>query len=138
MPEGPELELQRSLIARCRSASSITDLVSSRTYDEPPQSVVRPFVRIGTIEVNPLRTDDRLSWEITFGIEAYSRPNQGRVEATRVARAIINTFDEQETALALSGFKADWIFFVTSAVSREADGKSYVATVAFDAVVTAV
>ena len=79
------LELQKGLVAALKADAGVTALVSTRVYDEPPDSATRPFVRIGNIEPQPLRTQCGSAANVAFSIEAYSRPvTSGRVEATSV------------------------------------------------------
>ncbi len=137
MADGPALALQKGLISRLKALASVTDLVGQRIHDEPPQGVAFPYVRIGNLDLRPFRTDGQVAWGITFSIEAHSRPTAGRVEATRIAEAVIAGLDEQHDSLTVVGFTPAWVQFITSTVSRADDGKSYVAIVAFDAVLDA-
>lgn len=131
MADGPALALQAALVARLKADAGVAALVGARVHDEPPQDVVLPFVRIGDIEVAPLRMDCHTDWTLTFGIEVHSRPVAGRVEATRIAEAVVTAVDG--AALSIVGFTCDWCWFVTQVVSRQADGKSYLARVVFEA-----
>lgn len=132
MADGPALALQREIVARLRGALDVHDLVGGRIYDEPPEKPTRPFVQIGNIEVIPSRTDGHTDWDVTFSVEAHSRPvTAGRVEATAIAAAIVAALDDAE--LWTEGYHAPWCWFLTQAVVREGDGKSYTATVAFEA-----
>jgi hypothetical protein len=135
--DGPALALQKGLIQQIKALSSVTSLVGQRIYDEPPQGVELPYVRIGNIDLRPFRTDARVAWSFTFSIEVYSRPTAGRVEATRIAEAVIAGLDEQHRNLTVAGFTPAWVQFITSTVSRADEGKSYVAIIAFDAVLDA-
>ncbi len=135
--DGPALALHKGLIARLKAVSTVTALVSARIYDEPPAAAVFPYIRLGNMDVRPFRTDGRVAWSITFSIEVHSRPIAGRVEATRIAEAVIAALDEQHDSLTTTGFTPAWVQFVTSTVSRAGDGESYVAVIAFDAVLDA-
>ncbi len=137
MADGPALALQKALITRLKALSSVTDLVGQRIYDEPPQAVSFPYVRIGNLDLQPLRTDAKVAWQFTFSIEAHSRPTAGRIEATRIAEAVIDGLDEQHDNLAVVGFTPAWVQFITSTVARADDGQSYSAIIAFDAVLDA-
>jgi len=50
MSNGFALELQKGIRASLVADSSITDIVSTRVYDEPPEGVTFPYVRFGRIE----------------------------------------------------------------------------------------
>lgn len=136
MADGPALALQKALVAALKADAGVTALVGARVYDEPPQGATFPFVRIGTVTVEPLRMSGAcVDEDIAFSIEAHSRPIAGRVEATRIAEAIRTALDDQ--ALTVSGFNAEWVQYMTQAVTRAPDGKSYVATIAFEAALSA-
>lgn len=131
MADGPALALQAALVAALKANAGVAALVGARVYDEPPALVAFPYVRIGEIIINPVVTDGKKAFEATFGIEAYSRPVSGRVEATRIADAVMVALED--TAPSLVGFTVAWLFFQTYAVSRMADGESYAANIAFEA-----
>ncbi|KAB6716269.1 DUF3168 domain-containing protein [Roseobacter sp. TSBP12] len=131
MADDSALALQSALVGWLKADTGVSALVSGRIYDEPPQDVVFPYVRIGNIDLSADRigcfTDD----DIKFSIECHSRPVNGRVEATRISAAVRTSLDD--AALILPGFSVDWCDYLTQAVIRAADGKSYIATVAFEA-----
>lgn len=131
MADGPALALQSAVIARLKVDAGVRALVGERVYDEPPQAVVFPYLRLGNVEVSPLRMDGYRDFTVTFSVEAHSRPASGRVEATRLAEAVATALDD--TALAVAGFSTDWCWFLTQAVTRAGDGRTYLATVAFEA-----
>lgn len=131
MADGPDLDLQKALIAALRADAGVAALVGSRIYDEPPQAVVFPYVRLGRVEVAPLRMDCATDHDIAFAIEVHSRPTAGRVEAARIAHAVRVVIEA--APLTMAHHRCDWVLFVTQAVTRNADGQSYVATIAFEA-----
>lgn len=131
MADGPALALQAALVARLKADVGVSALVGTRIYDEPAQSVSYPYIRIDNFDVDPLRMDGHTDFTVTFGIEGHSRPVAGRVEATRIAEAMVVALDGAD--LIVTGFTCDWCWFVTQTVNRATDGKSYVATVVFEA-----
>ncbi|MEH6391119.1 MAG: DUF3168 domain-containing protein [Sulfitobacter sp.] len=132
MADGYALALQRALVTALKVDAGVVSLVSTRVYDQPPQSAERPYIRIGGIEPRPLRTDGKKSANLTFGIEAHSRPlTSGRVEATRCAEAIVAALDE--SALAVTGYDTVQVHWQTQTVAQDSDGQSYTAIVAFTA-----
>lgn len=135
MADGPALALQAALVSVLRADAGVAALVGARVYDEPPDGAMLPLVRIGTIDLAPERLSCRTDEDITFSVEAHSRPIAGRVEATRIAHAIRVALDE--TDFAVPGYHLDWCQWLTQAVTRAADGKTYVATVAFQAALSA-
>ena len=133
MADGPALALQKALIEALRGDAAVSALVGARVYDEPPQRVTRPYLRIGNLEVIPYRRDGGTDWQATFSLEAHSRPRQGRVEATRIAEAVVALLNDGEAGLSVEGFAVPWVEFVAQAVIRDSDGKSYQANIAFEA-----
>lgn len=134
MADSYALALQKGLVAALKADAGVSALVGARVYDEPPQSATRPFVRIGNVEPRPLRTDAKAAASVAFGIEVHSRPaTSGRVEATQIAEAVVAALDEQESAVTVAGFDVVHIFWLTQTVGRDDDGESYLAIVAFDA-----
>lgn len=137
MADGPALALQAALVAWLRANAGISALVGGRVYDEPPQGVEFPYVRIGQIDLSPVRmSGDCRDDLIRFSIEAHSRPVAGRVEAARIANAIVAALDT--AALPVTGSNLDWCHWQTQAVTRSPDGRSYIATVAFEAALSPV
>ena len=136
MADGPALALQAALIGTLKANAGVAALVGARVYDEPPQTVVFPYVRIGTVNVDILRMSGECADDdVIFSIEAHSRPVSGRVEASRIAHVVRLALDN--TAIAPVGYHVDWCDFETHAVTRAVDGKSYIATIAFTAALSA-
>ncbi|PYE80816.1 uncharacterized protein DUF3168 [Pseudoroseicyclus aestuarii] len=117
-----------------RRDPTVSALVGERVYDEPPSDVAFPYLRLGSIDLGPLRSDGAKAWDVAFSIEAHSRPDAGRVEASRIAGAVIACLDERAEAVPVEGLSLRWVQFVTSTAARAPDGKSYVAPAAFQAV----
>lgn len=130
MADDSALALQQAAVAQLKGDATLSALVAARIYDEPPQGVAFPYVRIGNVDVTPFRDSCTTADELRLSIECHSRPNAGRVEATRMAAAVRRSLDQ--AALTLSGFILEWIDFTTQAVTRAPDGKSYIAIVAFE------
>ena len=134
MADGYALALQKGVVALLKADAGVTGLVSTRVYDEPPQNVTRPYVRIGNIDPSPLRTDCGSAARVAFSVEAYSRPvTSGRVEATRVAEAVVAALDEAESSITVTGFTVVKLHWMQQTVGRDDDGQSYMAIIAFDA-----
>jgi hypothetical protein len=130
MADSYALELQVALVALLGADAGVTALVSDRIYDEPPQHVTRPYVRIGGIEPRPVRSDCGQAADVVFGIEVYSRPDSGRVEATRCGEAIVAALDG--ASLSVTGFTAVYCRWMTQTIDRDSDGGGYSAIVAFE------
>ena len=136
MADGPALALQAAVIAALRTDPGVAALVGARVYDEPPQDGAFPYIRYGTDNLAPLRlSGECVDEDIAFSVEVHSRPVAGRVEAKRIAHAVRAALDDQ--GLILPGFRLDWLNYTTQAISRASDGESYIATIAFEAALSA-
>ena len=134
MADGPALALQAALVAHLRADAGVAAIVGARVYDEPPDGATLPLVRIGNIDVAAERMDGCIDEAITFSIEGSSRQAFGG-EPRRLAHAIRVALDD--AALNVTGYHLDWCQFLTQDVTRAPDGKTYVATVAFQAAMSA-
>lgn len=132
MADGYALSLGKALIDWLRADAGVSGLVSNRIYDEPPQSAARPFVRINDIEPRPLRADCVTASNIVFSLEAHSRPNSGRVEATRCAEAVVAALDSQD--IPVEGHNLTKLHWITQTVSQDDDGEGYTAIIVFDCI----
>ena len=88
MADGFALALQAGLRAALVANSDVTALVSTRVYDEPPQTPTFPYVRFLAIEPLAFDTDTTEGSLVTVTFECHSRSASGRVEASRVAEAV--------------------------------------------------
>lgn len=130
MADGYALALQKALVAALKADPACLALVGGRVYDEPPQDAIRPFLRIGGMQPRAVRSDCGRAANVTFGIEAASRPlASGRVEATRCADAVQVAIDG--AALVVAGFQVVQLHWQTTTVAQDVDGKSYTAIIAF-------
>ena len=134
--EGAALALHKAVVARLRADAGVGDLVGDRVYDEPPQSPTRPFVRLGAIEPRPVRTTCGRAERIGFAIQVHSRPEgAGRVEASRIAHAVRAALDEREADLPAAPYEVVSVSWTAQTADRDRDGQSYLAIVAFEALV---
>ncbi|MGZ9812038.1 DUF3168 domain-containing protein [Pseudoroseicyclus sp. H15] len=134
MADGPALALQKGLIAALKAAPAIAALVGARVYDEPPQAPTYPYIRLGNLDRQPLRTDGTPNAaDILFALEAHSRPSAGRVEGARIGEAIVALLDDNEAALDLAGFRLVRLQHVLTETDRDSDGQSYLSRSSFEA-----
>ena len=132
MSNGFALELQKGVRARLVADSSVTALVSTRIYDEPPISVTYPFIRFGNIVPQADDTDGSIGAEVSMNIEAFSQAT-GRVEATQIAEAVRASLHRQETSVSLTGFNLVEIRCESYVVERDSDGRGHSASVVITA-----
>lgn len=133
MADGFALALQKGLRAALVANSGVTNLVSTRIYDEPPQDVVFPYARFLAIEPLAFDTDTTEGAEVTVTFECHSRSASGRVEAVQVAEAIRAALHRQEAAVTVSGYNLVELIFETYSVTRDSEGRGYTAVVALQA-----
>ena len=133
MADGFALAMQKGLRAALAANAGMAALVGARIYDEPPQNVVFPYLRM--VDINPAAfdTDTTEGAEISISVEAYSRSASGRVEAAQMAEAVRAALHRQETSLTVSGFTLVELIFQTFNVTRDADGRGYTAVIVFQA-----
>ena len=133
MADGYALALQKGLVAALKADAGVTAIVGNRVYDEPPQSAIRPYIRIGAIVPQALRTQCKRAANVAFSIQCHSRPLSGRVEATGLSDAVVAALDEQEDAVTVAGFDLVKLHWMTTDTDRDEDGQSYLSIAVFDA-----
>jgi len=133
MADGFVLALQKGLRAALVANSDVTDLVSTRVYDEPPQDVVFPYLRFGEITPVAFDTDTLEGSLVSVSLEANSRSASGRVEAALIIEAVKAALHRQETAVTVTGFTLVELIFQTFSVTRDAEGRGYTAVIALQA-----
>jgi len=128
MSNGFALEVQKGVRTTLLAASDVTDLVSTRVYDEPPTPVAYPFIRFGNITPSADDTDGSLGAEVSFEIEAFTQTT-GRVEATQIAEAVRAALHRQEGSVTLTGFNLIEMRCENYVVVRNADERGHRASV---------
>src|SRR3954447_3922333 len=106
-------------------------LGGAHVYDEPPPSVVFPYVTLGEARVSDWSTGTEGGEEHQLTLHAWSRQG-GHKEAHLVAGALLQALDD--AALTLDGYHLVNCRFATADVRRESDGRTYHALVRFRAV----
>lgn len=133
MSDGFALALQKAVRTTLLANSSVTNLISTRLYDEPPENPVYPYARFGNIVADAFDTDGSISAEVAMTIIAYSR-STGRVEASRIAEAVRIALHRQEGAVSLSNFNlVELICEQYYAERDDSAGRGYSATIMFSA-----
>ena len=133
MADGFSLALQKGLRAALVANSGVTDLVSTRVYDEPPPDVVFPYLRFGDITPVAFDTDTLEGSLVSVSLEANSRSASGRVEAAQIVEAVKAALHRQETSVTVTGFTLVELIFQTFSVTRDAEGRGYTAVIALQA-----
>ena len=133
MADGFALALQKGIRAALVADATITGLVGSRVYDEPPQNVTFPYMRFGDIDPSAFDTDDTEGALVGVSIEAHSRSASGRVEVVQMAEAVREALHRQEAAVTVAGHTLVELIFQTFSVTRDNEGRGYTAVIALQA-----
>lgn len=133
MADGFALALQKGLRAALVANAGVTALVSTRVYDEPPQSVTFPYLRFGDINPTAFDTDTKVGATVDISLEANSRSASGRVEAVKIVEAVNAALHRQEASVTVTGFTLVELIFETHNVTRDPDGRGYTAVIALRA-----
>jgi hypothetical protein len=133
MADGYALATQVGVLAALKANSGVTNLVSSRIYDEPPQDVVFPYLRFNTIQPNAFDTDTSQGALVDISLEAHSRSASGRVEAAQIAEAVQAALHRQETSVTVVGYTLVELIFSAISVTRDSEGRGYTAVIALQA-----
>jgi len=133
MADGFALALQKGVRAALVADATITGLVGSRVYDEPPQNVTFPYMRFGDIDPSAFDTDNTEGALVGVSIEAHSRAASGRVEVVQMAEAVREALHRQEAAVAVAGHTLVELIFQTFSVTRDNEGRGYTAVIALQA-----
>ena len=102
-----------------------------KIYDEPPKSVVFPYVTLGEARINDFSTGSEAGEEHQLTLHAWSRQG-GHREAHLIAGSLLQALDD--APLTLSGHRLVNLRFALADVRRENDGRTYHALVRFRAV----
>jgi hypothetical protein len=133
MADNFALATQKGIRAALVANSGVTDLVSSRIYDEPPQDVTFPYVRFNTIAPNAFDTDTAEGALVDISLEAHSQSASGRVEAVGIAEAVKQALHRNEASVTVAGYTLVELIFETISVTRDNDGRGYTAVVSLQA-----
>jgi hypothetical protein len=135
MADGFLLATQVGIRAALAANSGVTDIVSMRIYDEPPQDVVFPYLRFNDITPNAFDTDTIEGAEVTISIEGHSRSASGRVEAAQMVEAVKDALHRQEASVTVSGFTLVELIYQTFSVTRDSEGRGYTAVILLQAMI---
>ena len=133
MADGFALSLQKGLRAALAANSGVTNIVSSRIYDEPPQNATFPYLRFGEISPAAFDTDTIEGALVDVTFEAHSRSPSGRAEAVQIAEAVKAALHRQEGSVTVVGFNLIELIFETISVTRDSEGRGYTAVIVLQA-----
>lgn len=122
----PSLELQGAV--RQALAAPLAPLVGARIYDRVPQGTPPPYAFLSGFEITADPADCVDGVEVFFNVQIVSR-GPGRVEAARIASAVLNALDGLEPAL--PGFEGVQIQHRTTRYLPQDDGETTRAVVTF-------
>ncbi len=132
MPTAAAAALRAAIHDALVADAPLTALLGGpRIYDEPPASVVFPYVTLGEARVADWSTGSERGEEHQLVLHAWSRQG-GHKEAHLVAGALLQALDD--APLTLTDHRLVNMRFALADVRREADGRTYHALVRFRAV----
>jgi len=138
MADGFGLALQKGIRTRLINYTDLTALISTRVYDEPPASVVFPYLRFVEVQPRIFDVDDKTGARVDLTMRAHSRSASGRVEATQVVEAVRTALHRQEASVTTTGFNLIELIFDDYFAERDADGRGYTAYISFNAMMETV
>jgi len=123
----------RAAIHRALTTDSglVAALGGARVYDEPPRDAAFPYVTLGEARISDVSADDGPTQEHQLTLHAWSRQG-GHREAHVITGALLQALDD--AALSPAGHRLVNLRFAIADIRREADGRTYHASVRFRAV----
>ncbi|MBX5063440.1 MULTISPECIES: DUF3168 domain-containing protein [Rhizobium] len=124
----PDLELQGSIVARLKADATLSALIGSRVYDQPPEGAIFPYFTIG--EAQFLRDDATCvsGGQVYLTMHAWSRA-VGFPEVKRIADAVAESLHLAPLTLATNHLIS--INHRQTRVFRDADGLTSHAVIEF-------
>ncbi|MBX5017499.1 DUF3168 domain-containing protein [Rhizobium lentis] len=128
----PDLELQGSIVARLKADATLSALIGSRVYDQPPEGAIFPYFTIG--EAQFLRDDATCvsGGQVYLTMHTWSRA-VGFPEVKRIADAVVESLHLAPLTLATNHLIS--INHRQTRVFRDADGLTSHAVIEFVAYV---
>lgn len=93
-------ELQQAVFTRLGAVAAVTALVSTRIYDNAPQSAVFPYIVVGDDTAIPADTHSTKGSDNTITVHSWSR-YRGRKEIKQIQQAVYDALHQH--ALVVSG-----------------------------------
>lgn len=133
MADGFALSIQKGIRAALAADATVSGIVGTRIYDEPPQDVTFPYMRFGDIQPSAFDTDTTEGAEVSISVEAHSRSASGRVEAVQMVEAVKEALHRQELSVTVAGHNLVELIFQTYYVTRDDEGRGYTAVIVLQA-----
>jgi len=132
MPVTAAAALRAAVVDALTADAALVSLLGGpKIYDEPPRTVVFPYVTLGEARVSDFSAGDAPGEEHQLTLHAWSRQG-GHSEAHKIAGALLAALDD--APLDLADHQLITFRFSVADVRREADGRTYHALVRFRAV----
>lgn len=97
----PSLELQGAIVARLKSVSAVTNLVSTRIFDPVPAVATFPYLSLGPDDLISDDADCITGFEITVQIDAWSR-DPGFKQVKQISDAVREALHDYEFTLSVN------------------------------------
>ncbi len=112
-------------VALAADASLAALVPGDRVLDHVPENVAFPYIRLGRLQPSPDDTDGHRGHLITLGLECFSRPSFGRMQAVQICQAIEAALHQRPQDVPVAGFNLIEIEVQTWSVDRAADGMTW-------------
>lgn len=104
----------------------------ARIVDHAPEGIEFPYIRWDRSEFRPDDTDNTEGARIFLGVECFSRPEFGRVEAANICAALYNAVHRHPALVVIAGENTIDIQVQTYAVDRDRDGATWRGVVSYE------
>lgn len=96
------LETLKSVIAKLKTETDLTNIIDTRIYSDVPQNPIYPFMTIA-IESEPELTYDATDYNHRVYILGFSK-EATPVQVLQIRDAVVNALHHQEDSIILSGY----------------------------------
>lgn len=124
----PSLEIQGAVVARLKSVSAVTSLISTRVFDPVPEAPTFPYVSFGPSDLLTDDADCITAFEFTMQIDAWSR-DPGFKQVKQISDAVREAIHQYEFNLPVNAL----VMFEhrITRTFRDTDGKTSHAAMTF-------
>lgn len=133
MADGYQSALQLVVLAALKSDAALATHVGQRIYDDPPQKVRFPYVRLGRSEFEPDDTDGTLGAIVDFAVVVHTGPRDRRPVNTNIQQAVYDVLHRSDEVLLPAGYVLDTLDFLTSSTTKDGGDGRWVGRMAFQA-----
>ena len=94
-----EIEIQKKIFEILSASTEITDIVSDRIYDLPPEDSAFPYVTIGDDRFEPWDTHDSVGFQGQLNINVWTQ-SEGRKKAKELNGIVYDLLHDKDLGIA--------------------------------------